>query len=235
MRGALVLSLVLPLLAAVGPDSAPPPPAQTLLPATLPQGWYATIETSLGVIVARLFPEQAPQAVAHFAALAEGRLEWVDPLTGVTNRGNYYDGLEVHLAVAGQRFEAGDPTGTGRGAPPFWIPLEVNGPIKFDAPWRLGMTRASLGRISGVLFFVTATGLSALDRGHPCFGEVVSGREVVSAICNVKTGPRGNPLEAVVIRRIRIQKVGDPPPLPEPVRFTPKPPEFGLKEPPAKP
>lgn len=235
MRGTPVFSSALLLfLAAAGAGGAPP--TQPPLPGDLPQGWYATIETSLGTIVARLFPEQAPQAVAHFAALAEGRLEWVDPLTGVTKHGNYYDGLKVHLAVAGQRFEAGDPTGTGRGAPPFWIPYrEVDGPIKFDEPWRLGMTRASLGRISGVLFFVTATGLSSLDRGHPCFGEVVAGRDVVTSICNVKTGPGDKPLDAVVIERIRIHRVGDPMPLPEPVRYTPKPPKFGLKEHPANP
>jgi len=233
MRGSWVLSVALPLLAPAGAETAPAP--RLTLPANLPQGWYATIETSLGTIVARLFPEQAPQAVAHFAALAEGRLEWVDPLTGTTKKGNYYDGIKVHLAAAGQRFEAGDPTGTGRGAPPIWVPRETRGPMNFDAPWRLGMTRASGGRVSGVLFFVTAAGLSFLNGDHPCFGEVVAGRDVVISICSVKTGPGGKPIDPVVIERIRIHSVGDPIPLPEPVRYTPPRHTFGLKETPAKP
>ena len=49
----------------------------------LAEGLYARIETSLGRIVARLLPEQAPQSVAHFAAMAEGQLEWFDMTTGV--------------------------------------------------------------------------------------------------------------------------------------------------------
>ena len=81
----------------------------------LPVGWYAVIDTSLGRILARLLPEQAPQAVAHFAALAEGRLEWNDPFTGKPRRDPYYDGVVIHRVAAGQRFEAGDPTGTSRG------------------------------------------------------------------------------------------------------------------------
>ncbi len=233
MGGFFVLSIALTLLPAAGVETAPP--AESPLPANLPRGWYARIETSAGTIVARLLPEQAPQAVAHFAAFAEGRLDWVDPLTGVTKKENYYDGMKIHKVVAGQRFEAGDPTETGRGAPPIWVPLEARGPVKFDGPFRLGMTRAPLGRISGMLFFVTAAGVSFLNRDHPCFGEVVLGRDVVSLICGVKTGPTGKPLDPVTIERIRIHGVGDPTPLPEPVRYTPKRHTFGLRETPATP
>ncbi len=225
----LAWSLVLSSLRAA---AAPPEPP---LPANLPEGWYARIETSLGTIVARLLPDQAPQSVAHFAALAEGRLEWIDPLTGVTKKGNYYDGLKVHLALAEQRFEVGDPTETGRGAPLIYVPPEGKGPVNFDAAGRLGMTRSSLGRISGVLFFVTAAPLPFLTGAHPCFGEVAVGRDVVRAICGVKTSPRGKPLDPVVLKKVRLEKVGDPKPLPDPVPFTPKPMAFGPRETPKDP
>jgi hypothetical protein len=46
------------------------------LPGFVPQGWYARLDTDKGPIVAKLLPDQAPQSVAHFAALAQGRLEW---------------------------------------------------------------------------------------------------------------------------------------------------------------
>jgi peptidyl-prolyl cis-trans isomerase A (cyclophilin A) len=212
-----------------GPTTPEPERPEPRMPGNLAQGWYAMIETSLGTIVARLLPEQAPQSVAHFAAIAEGRLPWIDPLTGTTKQGHYYDGLRVHLAVAAQRFETGDPTGTGRGYPLIYVPPEGRGPITFDAPGRLGMTRSSLGRISGVQFFVTAAALPWLVGHHPCFAEVVSGMEVVSAIAGVRTRTNGRPETPVIVERVRIRKVGEPAPLPDPVPFVPKPPEFGLK------
>jgi peptidyl-prolyl cis-trans isomerase A (cyclophilin A) len=207
--------------------------ADAALPAglDLKPGWYAHLETSRGSIVVRLLPEQSPQAVAHFAALAQGGMAWVDPLTGVTRKEPYYDGIEVHLAEAAQRFEAGDRTGTGRGAPPFYLPDEGAGPVNFSRPGRIGMTRSSRGRVSAVQFFVTAVGTPWLNGRHPCFGEVVHGLDVVRAISDVKTGPRKKPIEPVLLARVRIHAVGEPPPLPVPVPFTPKPPVFEKRQP----
>lgn len=226
----LILCALLSGMLHLAAPAAQPERTAPRLPAGLAAGWYATIETSLGTIVARLLPEQAPQSVAHFAALADGRLPWIDPLSGNTKQGHYYDGLQVHLSVAAQRFEMGDPTGTGRGYPLIYVPAEGKGPINFDAPGRLGMTRSSLGRISGVQFFVTSARLPWLSGHHPCFGEVVSGLEVASAIAGVKTKTDGRPDVPIEIQRVRVHKVGEPPPLPEPVPYVPKPPQFGLKK-----
>ena len=210
--------------------SAATPAEVTALPEGLPEGWYAKIDTSMGTMVARLHPENAPQATAHFAALAEGRLPWPDLTTGEERRGRYYDGMAVHKAKAGERFEVGDATGTGRGAPLIRVPME-KGKMGFERPYRLGMTRSSLNRISGVLFFVSVGNLSYLTGTHPCFGELVSGQEVAWNIATVKTNTSGKPLEPVVIHSIRILAVGAPAPLPEPVPYAPPPPEpFGVKE-----
>jgi peptidyl-prolyl cis-trans isomerase A (cyclophilin A) len=189
-------------------------------------GWYARIATSLGTFVLRLLPEQAPQSVAHFAALAEGRLAWNDPFTGESKTAPYYDGTTVHLVEAGQRFEAGDRTATGRGAPPFYVPAEGAGPITFDKAGRAGMTRSAYG-VSAVQFFVTATGTPWLRGHHPCFGEVAAGMDVVQAITGVKTGPGQKPAEPITINRVTIHRVGDVPPLPEPVAHRPKRKPFG--------
>ena len=188
----------------------------------LPVGWYAVIDTSLGRILARLLPEQAPQAVAHFAALAEGRLEWNDPFTGKPRRDPYYDGVVIHRVAAGQRFEAGDPTGTSRGGAPFYLPPEGFGPVDFTFGGRLGMTRASLGRISGAVFFVSESGMPWLNGRHPCFGIVVDGKEVIRSISGVKADSAGKPLEEIRIDSVRVLPVGEPEPLPEPERFVPK-------------
>jgi peptidyl-prolyl cis-trans isomerase A (cyclophilin A) len=196
----------------------------------LRRGWYARITTDLGEIVVRLLPEQAPQSVAHFAALAEGRLSWIDPFTGNETGGHYYDGVVVHKVELAQRFETGDRTGTGRGSPPLYVPAEGGGPINFHQGNVVGMTRAPLGRISAVQFFVTVTPQPWLTGRHPCFGEVVSGREVAFEITAVPHDSAGKPKKPVHIQEIRIFKVGEVGPLPEPVPYTPKVEQLGRKD-----
>lgn len=198
-----------------------------------PRGWYAVVDTSMGSFTFRLLTEQAPQTVAHFAAFAEGRMEFVDPYTGSKKKAPFYDGLAVHKTKYAQRFEAGDPTGTGHGMPFVWVPPEP-GPVNFSRPYRVGMTSASLKRISGVLFFVTIVAEPAFNSSHNCFGEIVEGRDVVERICAVRTNDKGAPLEPVVIRHIAIVKSGDPEPLPVPVPYDPPVPVFGFN-PAAKP
>jgi peptidyl-prolyl cis-trans isomerase A (cyclophilin A) len=192
-----------------------------------PQGWYAVVETSMGSFTFRLLTEQAPQTVAHFAAFAQGRMEFVDPYTGTKKKVPYYDGLAIHKTKFAQRFEAGDWTGTGHGMPLVWVPSEP-GPNNFSRPYRIGMTASSLKRISGVLFFATVVAEPVFNASHNCFGEIVEGRDVVDRICLVKTNEKGTPLEPVVIRRITIVKSGEPPPLPEPVPYEPPVPVFSV-------
>jgi len=193
-------------------------------------GWYAEFVTAAGSFVIRLLPEQAPQSVAHFAALALGRLEWIDPFTGLPRSDPYYDGLQIHKVRAGMRFEFGDPTATGRGSAPFYVPEEGFGPITFDRGWRVGMTRAPQGRISGSLLFVTAEAQPFLVHRHPCFGVVVAGRELVRNITGVKANSSGKPLQPIVVEHVRVFAVGDPAPLPEPTRYVPEPKRFQLKK-----
>jgi hypothetical protein len=94
------------------------------------------------------------------------------------------------------------------------------------------MTRGSLNRTSGVLFFVSVSALPFLTSRHPCFGELVLGQDVAWNIATVKTNSMGKPLEPVVIRSVKILAVGSPPPLPEAVPYTPPPPQpMGVKHP----
>jgi peptidyl-prolyl cis-trans isomerase A (cyclophilin A) len=190
-------------------------------PASLKEGWYARIETSSGRIIARLLPEQAPQSVAHFTAMAEGRLEWLDRTSGELGKGHYYDGIKVHRAIAGRHFEAGDPRGTGFSPPDIFVPLEGLRPVNFNSPGRLGMTREG-GTISGVMFFATASAEPWLTGSNPCFGIVIEGQTVITNISQVKTYPNKRPIDPPVIERVRIFSVGDPEPLPDPEPYFPK-------------
>jgi cyclophilin family peptidyl-prolyl cis-trans isomerase len=194
-------------------------------PEGLHPGWYARIETDMGRIIARLLPEQAPQAVAHFAALAEGELEWLDHATGETHKAPFYDGVQVYKAEAGYRFEVGGSSGTGRGGPLLYLPREgLEGPVDFSGAGRLGMTRSPDGpQFSAFRFFVTYGARPRLTGLYPCFGVVVSGREIVLEISAVKTYSNGRPIDPVLINEIRIFSVGEPEPLPEPLPHKPEP------------
>jgi len=208
--------LVVPALADSAGTSSPPEES----PQRLPPGWYARIDTTMGRIVVRLLPEQAPQAVAQFVALAEGKVERHDPVTGDPISGPYYDGTEVYLAKAGIRFEAGDPTSTGGGGPPLWVDnKEGQGPVNFYTAGRIGLNPTPGRGASPYSFFITASAQPQLTGIYPCFGSVVEGRGVVERITEVTTHRDGRPMEPIHITRVRIFTEGEPPPLAEPVSY----------------
>ncbi len=221
-RSQLILVLLLSTAtSSAGLSEAPnerftPPPG-------LNEGWYARIHTDKGMIIVRLLPDQAPQSVAHFAALAQGRMAWNDAVTGERLKIPYYDGVLVDHAEAGVIFEAGARHESGRRSPTMFAPPEGVGPVSFFNSYRLGMAAVAGDRSSAVRFFVTASALPRFIGKRPCFGEVVEGKEVVFNITTVKTHRNTQPIEPLVIHRIRIFKVGAPPPLPEPKPYWPEP------------
>jgi len=230
-----LLALLLVILAPGAARSEGQASAEQLFLEQLPAGWYARVETSMGRIIARLLPDQAPQAVAQFAALAGGELDRTDPLTGEMGKAHFYDGLEVYLAEAGLRFEAGDPAGGSRGGPSLWVsPHEGQGPVNFLAGGRLGLNLMSGRGASPYSLIFTAAPQPRFSGRQPCFGSVVSGLEVIRRISEVKTHPGGRPLEPVVVEQIRVFSVGDPPPLAEPVSYQPQPKAFAPRRPPER-
>ena len=76
-------------------------------------------------------------------------------------------------------------------------------------------------RLSGSLFFVSVVPESYLNAGHNAFGEVVDGREVVSRICAVPVDENKVPKQPVTINKVTVFSVGNPPPLPAPMRYRP--------------
>ena len=53
-------------------------------------GTYATLQTSEGTIVCRLFEKEAPKTVANFVDLAEGKRDWSHPVTGKKSKDRLY-------------------------------------------------------------------------------------------------------------------------------------------------
>jgi len=146
---------------------------------------WATMETSQGVIVLKLFSKDAPKTVQNFVALAAGEKEWTDPRDGQKKHTPLYDGTVFHRVIADFMIQGGDPTGTGRGGPGYSFEDEFQSGRAFDKVGLLAMANAG-PNTNGSQFFITTSTPTHLNNHHTIFGEVVSGYDVVVAISGVK-------------------------------------------------
>ena len=80
-------------------------------------GTYATLETSEGPVVCRLFEKEAPKTVANFIELAEGKRDWTHPVGNKKSKDRLYDGTIFHRVIPDFMIQGGDPAGTGMGGP----------------------------------------------------------------------------------------------------------------------
>jgi peptidyl-prolyl cis-trans isomerase A (cyclophilin A) len=167
----------------------------------------ATLKTNRGDIVLNLFPDQAPTTVENFAGLAEGTKEYVDPKTGQSTTGRFYDGLGFHRVIEGFMIQGGDPLGTGTGGPGYTFKDEFHPELAFTKPYLLAMANAGPGT-NGSQFFITVQPTSWLTRKHTIFGEVAdqASRDVVDAIASTRTAGGDRPVEPVVIESVEIQR-----------------------------
>lgn len=168
---------------------------------------YATLKTNRGDIVIHLFPNHAPKTVANFVGLAEGTQEYVDPKSGQTTTGRFYDGLGFHRIIPNFMIQGGCPLGTGTGGPGYTFKDEFHPELQFDRPYLLAMANAGPGT-NGSQFFITTAPTDWLNNRHTIFGEVedAASREVVDAIGTTATGPGDKPLEPVVIESVQVEQ-----------------------------
>jgi peptidyl-prolyl cis-trans isomerase A (cyclophilin A) len=78
-------------------------------------GTYATLDTTEGMIVCRLFEKKAPKMVANFVELAEGKREWTHPVSRKKSKDRLYDCTIFHRVIPNFMIQGGDPAGTGMG------------------------------------------------------------------------------------------------------------------------
>ncbi|ATE51960.1 MULTISPECIES: peptidylprolyl isomerase [Actinosynnema] len=168
---------------------------------------FATLRTSAGDIRIKLFPQHAPQTVANFVELAEGRREYADPRTGERTTAPLYDGTVFHRVISGFMIQGGDPLGTGTGGPGYTFEDEFHPDLSFNKPYLLAMANAGPGT-NGSQFFVTVNATSWLNFKHTIFGEVAdsASRGVVDRISLTETGPQDRPVDDVVIEKVTIER-----------------------------
>ncbi|HEX6448476.1 MAG TPA: peptidylprolyl isomerase [Trebonia sp.] len=168
----------------------------------------ATLTTSQGTIVVRLFPDQAPKTVRNFVELAEGGREWTDPRTGQVAKTPLYNGTIFHRVIPQFMIQGGDPLGTGTGGPGYQFDDEIHPDLTFDRPYLLAMANAGKRGghgTNGSQFFITTVPTYWLNGKHTIFGEVISGQDVVDAIDSSPTKPGDRPVNDIVLQSVTIQ------------------------------
>ena len=148
----------------VKPTVAPEPEAKEI---------HAVIDIKdYGTIDLVLHPECAPITVENFVNLAES---------------GFYDGLTFHRIMYGFMMQGGDPEGTGFGGADTTIKGEfaangVDNPL-LHKRGTISMARSGDPDSASSQFFIMQQDWPSLDGLYAAFGEVVSGMEVVDAVC----------------------------------------------------
>ena len=202
------------LLLAASVAAAQPPAAASRPPAAGAGKWtqhvaagkdvWATVQTSEGDFVLRLFSKAAPQTVASFVGVASGEKEWRHPVSGAVSRTPLYDGLVFHRVIPGFMIQGGDPAGTGSGNPGFNVPDEFNNGHTYNRPGLVGMANVGMPNTNGSQFFITVAPTPHLTNRHTLFGEVVAGYDVVEKISGVPTARGNRPVTPVIIQKVTL-------------------------------
>ncbi|MER5795156.1 peptidylprolyl isomerase [Streptomyces sp. NPDC059627] len=169
------------------------------------QEFTATISTSLGQILVKLFLEEVREPVIQFHTLASGTGRWVDPRTGSIGIGSIYDETIIHRVIDGLMIQGGDRKGDGTGDPGFSRPNEVHPDLTFERPYMLALTATEPDAI-GSQFLITTRPAPDLNGLHTIIGEVTQGQDVVDAIAHVPTDQDGRPMAEVVVHSIRTNR-----------------------------
>jgi peptidyl-prolyl cis-trans isomerase A (cyclophilin A) len=157
-------------------------------------GEYAIFYTTAGNIVCRLYPDDAPKAVANFVGLAKGTKGWTNPQTGKTMHTPLYSNTVFHRVIPGFMIQGGDPEGTGEGDPGYKFDDEISPNRHFDKPGILAMANAG-PNTNGSQFFITVAAADHLDGHYSIFGEVVTGQDVADAIAEAPRKPADATME----------------------------------------
>jgi peptidyl-prolyl cis-trans isomerase A (cyclophilin A) len=176
-------------------------------PVTSPiQTATATLHTNRGDIKIALFGNHAPKTVANFVGLAQGTKDYSTENASGGSSGPFYDGVIFHRVINGFMIQGGDRLGQGTGGPGYKFADEFHPKLRHDKAGILSMANAG-PNTNGSQFFITLGPTPHLDNRHSVFGEVVEGLDVVKRIGALPTGRGDRPLNDVVMKSVRIERV----------------------------
>jgi|SRR5579862_2718565 len=185
-----------------------------------PTGPTAVLDTSMGRITCKLFEKEAPETVANFIGLADGKKDWTNPDTKQKVHGkSLYNGTTFHRVIPEFMIQGGDPLGTGMGDPGYYFKDEFDPNLNFDVPGRLAMANSG-PNTNGSQFFITEVPTEYLNQKHTIFGQCdESSVLVVKSIARVERDGQDKPIEPVILKKVTIVREGQPMP-PSPAAAT---------------
>jgi peptidyl-prolyl cis-trans isomerase A (cyclophilin A) len=164
---------------------------------------YAHFDTSMGEIVAQLYPERNPVTVENFIALAEGRKGTLNRESKLVHR-PFYNGLTFHRVIKGFMIQTGLvkdglPCGTAN------IHDEIDSARSFATPGALAMANSGRPNSANCQIFITVAPQKGLDGSYTLFGQVVSGQDVAERISEVPV-KNEKPITPVIIKTVTIER-----------------------------
>lgn len=178
------------------------------------------METTMGTIKLKLFPEYAPKAVENFVKLSEK---------------GYYNGLIFHRVIKDFMIQGGDPNGNGTGGESIYghpFADEFSNEL-FNLRGALAMANSG-PNTNGSQFYIVQNhsldpsfkeqmeqagypkeiinayekngGAPWLDQKYTVFGQVIAGMDVVDKIADTPVDPADKPKKDVVIKKITVLK-----------------------------
>jgi len=205
-------------------EDLPDAPQATAAAMVHPNGPSVVFDTSMGRITCQFYEKQAPKAVDNFIGLAEGAIDWTDPVTKKKqHHKRYYDGTIFHRVIPEFMVQGGDPTGTGTGDPGYAFDDELDPNLNFDAPGKLAMANSG-PNTNGSQFFITEQAYDSLNQHYTLFGQCDdSSVAVVKTIARVQRDDQDKPLTPVYLNKVTIVPEGQPLPAPPATTAPPAP------------
>jgi cyclophilin family peptidyl-prolyl cis-trans isomerase/protein-disulfide isomerase len=128
--------------------------------------YIVTLHTEKGDIVIQLFADKAPMTVNSFLFLT---------------RNGWYDNITFHRVIPDLFAQTGDPSGTGKGNPGYYIITEIDPSLTFDKPGMVAMVNSGPDT-SGSQFFITYGPTTQYNGQYTIFGEVLNGMDVLKQL-----------------------------------------------------
>lgn len=128
--------------------------------------YLATLHTEKGDVVLQLFADKAPMTVNSFLFLA---------------RSGWYDNITFHRVLPDLFAQTGDPSGTGKGSPGYYVITEIDPLLVFDKPGTVAMVNSGPDT-SGSQFFITYAPMPQYNGQYTIFGQVLSGMEILKQL-----------------------------------------------------
>ena len=155
----------------------------------LTKRYTAEMVTSKGTMTFSLDALSAPRTVNNFIFLA---------------RYHYFEGIFFHRVIPGFVIQGGDPEGTGAGGPGYRFEDELPKAGRYEIG-SLAMANAGPNTNGSQFFVISGPDGVRLPPQYALFGQLVSGRDVLSAVDAIGSGS-GKPQERVVIESVTISE-----------------------------